>query len=444
MNNIKDTADLSRRLFLSRGLKSTSALMLGAGALSSRLATAQESVTAQASVTERASVTEQLSQAVTGEDYWQMVREQFSFPDSTVPMNAANLCPSFRSVAEQVAFLTADIDQDCSFNNRSKFSGLLENSRALVAAQLNVSADEIALVRNTSEANNIISNGLDLGAADDVIIWDENHPTNHVAWQVRAARFGFKVVTVATPTDLRDPQQLLDAFVAQFTDRTRVLAITHVSNVSGIRLPVAELVQAAKARGIYVHVDGAQTWGAMALDLKALGMDSFTASAHKWYMGPREVGLLYIKSDQHARIWPGVVASGWGSGAETRQIGARKFESLGQRDDAALAALSVAARIHDSIGAARLEQRIVQLSQHLMHGVADLGLPLVTPMDADLSFGVVVVQTATGQGGALSNRLYEEFGIAGAGTGGLRLCPGIYNTLAHVDRAVAGIKQLMA
>lgn len=438
MNNFKDTADLSRRLFLSRSLKSTSALMLGAGALSSRLATAQELVTAQASVTE------QLSQAVTGEDYWQMVREQFSFPESTVPMNAANLCPSFRSVAEQVAFLTADIDQDCSFNNRSKFSGLLENSRALVAAQLNVSADEIALVRNTSEANNIISNGLDLGAADDVIIWDENHPTNHVAWQVRAARFGFKVVTVATPTDLRDPQQLLNAFVAQFSDRTRVLAITHVSNVSGIRLPVAELVQAAKARGIYVHVDGAQTWGAMALDLKALGMDSFTASAHKWYMGPKEVGLLYIKSDQHTRIWPGVVASGWGSGAETRQTGARKFESLGQRDDAALAALSVAARIHDSIGAARLEQRIVQLSQHLMHGVADLGLPLVTPMDADLSFGVVVVQTATGQGGALSNRLYEEFGIAGAGTGGLRLCPGIYNTLAHVDRAVAGIKQLMA
>jgi isopenicillin-N epimerase len=438
MNNIKDTADLSRRLFLSRSLKSTSALMLGAGALSSRLATAQESVTAQASVTQ------QFSQSVTDEDYWQMVREQFSFPDATVPMNAANLCPSFRSVAEQVAFLTADIDQDCSFNNRSKFSGLLENSRTLVAAQLNVSADEIALVRNTSEANNIISNGLDLTAADDVIIWDENHPTNHVAWQVRAARFGFKVVSVATPTDLRDPQQLLDAFVAQFTDRTRVLAITHVSNVSGIRLPVAELVQAAKARGIYVHVDGAQTWGAMALDLKALGMDSFTASAHKWYMGPKEVGLLYIKSDQHARIWPGVVASGWGSGAETRQIGARKFESLGQRDDAALAALSVAARMHDSIGAARIEQRIVQLSQHLMRGVADLGLPLVTPMDTALSFGVVVVQTSAGQGGPLSNRLYDEFGIAGAGTGGLRLCPGIYNTLAHVDRALVGIRQLMA
>jgi len=85
----------------------------------------------------------------------------------------------------------------------------------------------------------------------------------------------------------------------------------------------------------------------------------------------------------------------------------------------------------------------VQLSQHLKSGVQSLGLALVTPLDTALSFGVVVVQTEAGQGGPLSNRLYEEFRIAGAGTGGLRLCPGIYNTLAHVDRALAGIKQLM-
>lgn len=422
---------LSRRQFLRGSITAGSALLAGAGVLSARLVMAQDAVARQ------------FNQNLSGEDYWQMVREQFLFPETTVPMNAANLCPSFRTVAEQVTQLTADIDQDCSFNNRSKFSTLLEAARTHVAAQLNVSADEIALVRNTSEANNIINNGLDLGAGDEVIIWDENHPTNHVAWEVRAARYGFKVVKVATPANLQNSEQLLQAFLSQFNDNTRVLAITHVSNVSGIKLPVAELVQAAKARGIYVHVDGAQTWGAMALDLKTLGVDSFTASAHKWFMGPKETGLLYVKADNIARIWPGVVASGWGSGAETRLIGARKFESLGQRDDAALAALGVAAQIHNSIGPARIEQRIVQLSQRLKQGVADSGLTLVTPMDTALSFGVVVVQAPEGQGGTLSNRLYEEHGIAGAGTGGLRLCPAIYNTLAHVDRAVAGIRALM-
>ncbi|MDO9521248.1 MAG: aminotransferase class V-fold PLP-dependent enzyme [Pseudohongiella sp.] len=423
---------ISRRHFLGSTLKTGGALMLGAAALSSRLAIAQDAVSSQ------------FSQNLSGEDYWQMVREQFSFPENTVPMNAANLCPSFRTVAEQVTQLTADIDQDCSFNNRGKFAVLLEDARALVAAQLNVSADEVALVRNTSEANNIVNSGLDLTVGDEVIIWDENHPTNHVAWDVRAARYGFSVIKVATPANLQNPEQLLQAFVSQFTDKTRVLAVTHVSNVSGIKLPLAELVQAAKARGIYVHVDGAQTWGAMELDLKALDVDSFTASAHKWFMGPKETGLLYVKSENIARIWPGVVASGWGNGPETRLVGARKFESLGQRDDAALAALGVAARIHNSIGAARIEQRIVRLSQYLKQGVVDLGLPLVTPMDESLSFGVVIVQVPAGQGGTLSNRLYDEFGIAGAGTGGLRLCPGIYNTVSHVDRALAGIKELMA
>ena len=115
-------------------------------------------------------------------DYWQQVRAQFSFDEDAVPMNAANLCPSFRAVAERVSQLTADIDHDCSFNNRAKFSAMLEDSRARVASQLNVSGDEIALVRNTSEANNIINNGLPLTEGDRVLLWDQNHPTNNVLY----------------------------------------------------------------------------------------------------------------------------------------------------------------------------------------------------------------------------------------------------------------------
>ena len=117
------------------------------------------------------------------EDYWQQVRAQFSFTEDTVPMNAANLCPSFRAVAENVQLLTADIDRDCSFNNRSKFGGLLESARSTVAGQLNASVDEIALVRNTSEANNIVNSGLELERGDEVLLWNQNHPTNNVAWE---------------------------------------------------------------------------------------------------------------------------------------------------------------------------------------------------------------------------------------------------------------------
>lgn len=383
--------------------------------------------------------------AAPGEDesWWELVRAQFSFTEDAVPMNAANLCPSFRAVAENVSLLTADIDRDCSFNNRDKFGGLLEQTRARVAAQLNVSADEVALVRNTSEANNIVNGGAPLGDGDDVLIWDQNHPTNNVAWEVRAARYGLQVRKVQTPENPQSTQELVDAFVNEFRDNTRVLAITHVSNVSGVKLPVKELTRIAREQGIHVHLDGAQSWGAMALDLRDLDVDSYTASAHKWYMGPKEVGLLYVRESRIGEIWPSVVAPGWGDGPVTSLTGARKFESLGQRDDAALAGLGVAADVHDLIGPKRIEQRIVQLAQRLKQGIAAAGLELLTPMEAEFSHGVCITKADPSLRGYAVDRLYHEHGIAGADTGGLRLCPTIYNTQQHIDRAVAGVAALL-
>lgn len=295
------------------------------------------------------------------ESYWQKVREQFPFREAKVSMNAANLCPSPRSVARRVMELTNDIDVDCSFNNRAKFTSLLEVSRQKVAGQLGVSADEIALVRNTSEANNVINNGLDLLPGDEIVVWDQNHPTNNVAWDVRAARFGLNVTRVVTPVQPKSLDELVDVFTSFFTAKTRVLAVTHVSNVSGLRLPVKELCEAARKLNIYVHVDGAQTWGVLDVNLRELGCDSYAASAHKWFAGRKEVGLLYVKEDRIDQVWPNVVAPGWGTEVEPDVRGARKFESLGQRDDTALAAIGDAVDFHNEIGAKRIEQRFYKL-----------------------------------------------------------------------------------
>jgi selenocysteine lyase/cysteine desulfurase len=377
-----------------------------------------------------------------GEEYWRLVRAQFSFGEDKVPVNAANLCPSPRSVAERVTELTADIDRDCSFNNRAKFSDLLEGSRKKVAAQLRVSPEEVALVRNTSEANNTINNGLSLAAGDEIVLWSQNHPTNNVAWDVRAARFGLAVKRVTTPKHPGSAQELVDPFVQAFTPKTKVLTVTHVSNVSGIRLPVHQLVEAAHARGIYVHLDGAQTWGALDVNLREIGCDSYSASAHKWFMGPKEAGILYVKEENIPRIWPNVVAPGWGDDAEPDVKGARKFESLGQRDDACLAAVGTTAEFHQSIGSARIEARMIELATALKNGLADAGFSLVTPRDPELSGGVVIMEVPSKKGREVLNRLYDEYGIAGSTSGGLRLCPHVYNTMDHVARAVRGVTAL--
>ncbi|HET8547330.1 MAG TPA: aminotransferase class V-fold PLP-dependent enzyme [Bryobacteraceae bacterium] len=377
---------------------------------------------------------------VQAEPYWALVRSHFAFTEQHVPMNAANLCPSPAAVSERVAELTRDIDMDCGFQNRAKFEKMLEDARARVAAQLGVAADEIALVRNTSEANNIVNNGVPLKAGDEVIIWDQNHPTNNVAWDVRAARFGLSVRRVMTPPAPKDVSDLIAPFERALSPRTRVLSITHLSNTSGIRLPVRELCELGRRRGLHVHVDGAQAWGALDVNLRELGCDSWSGSAHKWFMGPREVGLLYVRKERIAAIWPNTVAPGWGNDAEPDVAGARKFESLGQRDDARLAALRTAADFRDAIGGAKIEARVLELASVLKERIAALDLPLATPRVPALSGGVCVIRAKPDVGRQAYEALYSRFGIACAATGGLRLCPHIYNTMDHIERAAAAVR----
>ena len=376
------------------------------------------------------------------ESYWELVRRQFAFREAKVPMNAANLCPSPRVVAERVTELTHDVDVDCSFNNRSKFRALREQSRSKVAELLGVDGDEIALVRNTSEANNTINNGLALRPGDEVVLWDQNHPTNNVAWDVRAARFGLRVERVSTPEHPEGIGQLVEVFGRALTPKTRVLAITHVSNVSGVRLPVKEICEVAHARGVHVHVDGAQTFGALDFSLRDLGCDSYSASSHKWFVGPKEAGVLYVRKDRIADVWPSVVAPGWGNDIEPDLEGARKFESLGQRDDACLAALGTAADFHATIGKQRVAARVEELASAVKSAARELDVPLVTPADPALSGGVCILEVPREHRRAVFERMYHEHGIAGAATGGWRLCPHVYNTREHVERAIAGVEAL--
>jgi|SoiMethySBSTD1v2_1073268.scaffolds.fasta_scaffold184746_2 selenocysteine lyase/cysteine desulfurase len=381
------------------------------------------------------------------EAFWSVVSGQFPLRHGKIPFNAANLCPSPRTVSERVSELTRDEDSDTAPGNRTKFATYLEESRKKVAAQLGVSADEIALVRNTSEANTIINNGVALAPGDEVVLWEQNHQCNNVAWDVRAARHNFQVKRVAVPATVKTAAEVVKLFEAAITPKTKVMSITYVSNTSGFRMPAKELCALAKQRGIYSHVDGAQVWGYLNLNLKDVGCDSFGASAHKWFMGPKEVGVLYVKQDKIPQIWPGVVSAGWNPSALKSDVASRKFENLGQRDDGALSAVGAAVDFHRVLGFENVEARTTELAQALKEGLSKINrIQLVTPMDSKLSGGVVISRVAgldNEKLGALVKDLYEKHGIGGAATGGVRLCPHVYNTMADIDAAVRAVKTLV-
>ena len=376
------------------------------------------------------------------EAYWERVRAQFSLTPGLILMNAANLCPSPYPVQESVFRHTRDVNGDPSFQNRGKFGAMKEEAREALAEYVGAFPSEIAITRNTSEGNNSVVNGLDLGTGSEVILWDQNHPTNNVSWDVRARRWGFTVKRVSTPPGTEDAGQLLDSFLAAMTGRTQVLAFSHVSNSSGVGIPARELCRMARERGILTLVDGAQTFGALDLDLHDMGCDFFTGSSHKWFMGPKEAGLMFVREENQERLWPTHVGVGW-EGAEAN--GAQKFENMGQRDDAAVVSMATGAAFHEAIGPAAVQERVRELAFALKGALAEAvpGVRFHTPRAPELSAGVVVFALPGVTHRDVFNAVYQEHAIGCAAMGGefdgIRLSPHIYNTLAEVDAVVAAI-----
>jgi selenocysteine lyase/cysteine desulfurase len=156
-------------------------------------------------------------------------------------------------------------------------------------------------------------------------------------------------------------------------------------------------------------------------------------------MGPREVGILYVRQPHIERLWPNCVSVPWGNTAEPSVAGARKFEAFGQRDDAAIAALGDAVDFHESLTPAGIERRAAALGQRLRDGLQELGVPFVSPLSPEFTSNVVILAAAPENAAEFVGRLLRESGIIVAAVGGLRMTPHMYNSDEHIDRAIDGI-----
>ena len=379
------------------------------------------------------------------EAFWSNVRKQFLMPPDLAVMNAANLCPSSAPVLEALYAATRDVDQDPSFNNREKMTEGKERTRKLLAAFLGVTPEEIVITRNTSESNNLVSSGIELKPQDEVIIFSDNHPSNHLAWTEKARRFGFTVRVVDQVNPHPGDEYYIDAFAKQMNARTKVLAFTHLTSTAGDLLPARELCRIARERGILSMVDGAQSFGLMNVDLSDMQPDFYSGSAHKWPCGPKETGMLFINKRAHSMVWPSIYSAYPGATGISKS-----FERFGQRDEPAIIAFGEALQFQTRIGRKLIEERARTLAQMLMTELKKVdGVKLWTHPDSGRSAAVVTFFPANLDPKKLSAVLYEKDRIAGAtregaDRPGLRFSPHIYNSPPEVERIVAAIKRYVA
>jgi selenocysteine lyase/cysteine desulfurase len=347
-------------------------------------------------------------------------------------------------VLEALTRETHAVDADPSPANRARLMPEKEKTRAALADFLRVSPEEIIITRNTSESNNLVSNGLDLKAGDEVIVHADNHPSNLEAWREKGRRFGFTVVTVEQKTPHPGMDYYVDAYARAMTQRTRVITFTHLSNIAGDLMPAKELCRLAREHGALPLVDGAQSFGLLDVDLADMQPDFYSGSAHKWPCGARECGVLFVRQCAQERLWPSIYSAYPGA------VGfSRTFEGFGQRDEATMIAFREALAFQGTVGRAAIEQRARALTSQLFEGLGQLpGIKVWTSPDPALRHAVVSLAPAAFAAGTLASALYTNDRVALATRGGrdrpgLRASPHLYNSPAEIDRLLAALAKYL-
>ncbi len=303
--------------------------------------------------------------------------------------------------------------------------------------------EEIVITRNTSESNNLVSNGLDLKAGDEVVIFSDNHPSNNQAWLEKSKRFGF-TVSVVEQKNPHPGRRVLHRRVHQGDDahgpRSSPSRISPTPSATCSR-PRRSARPLECARRDDACSTARRRSGSFDVNLREIDPDFYSGSAHKWPCGARECGVLFINSRVHDRIWPSSYSAYPGA------VGiSRRMEMFGQRDEATMIAFAEALAFQTKVGRAAIEQRSKALAQQLLAGLReDRRVPQSSRRPTRRATGAVVTfAPGTLEPRKLVAALYEKDKIGvttggGAGRSGIRVSPHFYNTPQEIDRLLARV-----
>jgi selenocysteine lyase/cysteine desulfurase len=368
--------------------------------------------------------------------YWAKVREQFMLEPGFAYLNTGTLGPTPRPVVtamnEYWRLMAVNPNE-----NSQIFQDRQERIRVKAAAFIGATPDEVAITRNTTEGTTILVHGLDMKAGDEVLITQYEHNSLRETRMRHAKRFGYTVKEVQFPMPATNAQ-IISAFEAAITPRTRILHFANPLGGFGCFTPVKQLAALAHSKNILCFVDGAHCPGMVQMNIADWGVDGFACNSHKWLCGAAGAGLLYVKKELQERIWPNI------SIAHNDAKGARKYDELSRRPWPVVAAFEDILDFHLAIGRARLEQRTRALGAYLRRNAAEIPkVKVYTPMDPAMSCGSSTIGIEGVPGVKFKEYLRQKYdAYVPSGRNGLRISTNFFNTFEQCDRVLKALKEL--
>lgn len=380
--------------------------------------------------------------------FWRRIARQYDLPQGVVQLENGNYGVMARPVRATYTAHLERVNRDGSFYTRRGYEQDLAAIRARTAAALGVGADEIVFTRGATEAlQALIGSYARLRPGDAVLFSDLDYDAMQSAMAWLEQRRGVRVVKIALP-EPATRQGLIDAYMQAFDadPQLRLALVTHLSHRTGLVLPVAEIAEAARARGIDCIVDSAHAWGQIPFALPDLKADFVGLNAHKWIGAPLGVGILYCRKGRIADLdnymgEPGPVDD------------LRTKVHTGTANFAAFLSVPAALDFHDAIGIQRKAARLRALRDRWAEPLRDHpGLEILTPADPGLAGALTSFRlkgkTSAADARETARRLLEEhkiFTVARTGVAKgacVRVTPALFTTEDDIDRLIVALRAI--
>jgi selenocysteine lyase/cysteine desulfurase len=377
---------------------------------------------------------------------WRVVRDQFLLEPGYAYLNTGGLGPSPRPVISALDEAWLALERRCDSGH-----GRRAEVRNRVCEFLGCDENELALTRNATEGMNLVARGLKLRVGDEVVMTTHEHPGGAMPWFAVREDTPIEIRTIEPGSGGADS---LERLRGALTDRTRVVMVSHITCTTGLVMPVREIADLCRSKGIVCVIDGAQAVGQIPVDLHALGCDFYVASGHKWILGPKGTGVLYVRDEWLDRWQPPFV----GAYSDSRfDLAAGIFERLrlasaseyGTRNTPVVLGLKAALDFLSTIGMEAVAARGSHLAGRLRDGLSGLGgVSILTPADAGAAILTFRLPASGGDPWDWSNRLRGEYGfrlrpVGEAGLDAVRASTHVCNSEEEIDRLVEILGRLL-
>lgn len=367
--------------------------------------------------------------------YWAEMRKQFLIPTDEIYLNNGTVgsspAPVLRAVFDGYNATERMEQQDPEDYPIWGYAAWNE-FRDPLAKFVGCTRDEVALVRNATEANSYIANGIDMQPGDEVLMTDQEHPGGEQPWNLRAKRYGVVVKKVTLTKPVKDADQVLTSFGDAITPRTRVIFFSHITTATGVVLPAKELCGLARSKGILSAVDGAHVPGMMHLNLHDLGCDLYSSSPHKWLMAPKGSGFLYVRDEVIDRLWNTIATEGW----DEPKLRAERFQRIGTSNVPSLWGLRASIKLANDIGLDRIERRHRQLCDYMLGEMIKRSAESWTSPEPTLRCAIATLNVPPIKRMELENWMWKQhkIRIRGGEPSKLRLSTPYYLSKKDLDR----------